>query len=91
MIFPVQISFIDHKYVIKQEFAKVLDVVALPVVDSFAKSSDSQFILCSSLSLIDLVCDAFGGVRASLKFFVVSVCTRRCSFDKRLKKGSAQK
>ena len=60
--------------------------MALPVLDSTFEISDCQHILGSSLSFIDLVCNAFGRCASFLKFAIVWVVGGRRSFQKRLTK-----
>ena len=61
VIFAVDVGLGYDENVFEQEFAEIGDVVTLPVLDSTFEISDGLHIFSSALSLVDLVCDAFGG------------------------------
>jgi hypothetical protein len=68
VILPVNVRFGDNEDVIKEEFAKVLEVMAFPVIDSHLKILDGLLIFGLTLSFVDLIRDPFGGFTACFEF-----------------------
>lgn len=66
MVFPINIGFRHEKDIVKEEVSKVLEMVALPVLDSQVEILDGELVLCSSLCLVDFVSNAFGRIRPLL-------------------------
>ena len=90
MVLAVDIGLGDHKDVVEEELAKVLEVVALPVVDARLEGLDGLLVLRAPLRLVDLVRDALRRFGPPLELVVVRVRRRRTRFDKRLETNKAR-
>lgn len=84
VVFAIDLRLGHNENIFEQEFTKVRDMVALPVLDPAFEVSDGLHILSSSLSFVDLVCDALSGCAPLLEFVVIWIVGGRCSFQKRL-------
>ena len=90
MVLAVDIGLGDHKDVVEEELAKVLEVVALPVVDARLEGLDGLLVLRAPLGFVDLVRDALRRFGPPLELVVVRVRRRRTRFDKRLETNKAR-
>ena len=73
MVFAINVGLGDEEDIVKEEIAKVLQVVTFPVFYAGIEVLDGQFILGSSLSLVDFIGDTAGGVDAMLQLFKMRV------------------
>ena len=84
VVFSVNIHFHDHENILKDEFAKVGQMMAFPVFDTCLEACDCECIFGLALSFVDSVGDCFGVFQTSLQLFVMGIVGVCGSFEQGL-------